>query len=267
MPDKTESARILLAFDISPRSRAALEAAAALASVLDAELAGLFVEDVDLLHLSGLPFARELGLLTRDIRPMALHEMERALQREACEAQRQLAEAAGRLHLRWSFDVARGRVVSELLARASQFDLIVLGKRARQGWRLMGDTLAGPPARAAQRKPVVAVYDGSSAGERLLELSARLARANATDLQVLVSAATPEACAVAMAAAQSRLAQQGFAGALCRCVEAGETRALAQVARALHAGMLVLAGDGQFRSDAGLAALLNEIDCPVVLAG
>src|SRR5512143_1804987 len=51
--------RIWVALDESPRSAAALTAAADLAAGLDAELAGLFVEDISLQHLIGLPFARE----------------------------------------------------------------------------------------------------------------------------------------------------------------------------------------------------------------
>ena len=52
--------RILVALDASRHSLAALEAAAELAARLKAELVGLFVEDIDLLRLAGLPFAREI---------------------------------------------------------------------------------------------------------------------------------------------------------------------------------------------------------------
>ncbi|MBK7177644.1 MAG: universal stress protein [Chloroflexi bacterium] len=52
--------RILVALDASPHSLAALEAAIDLAERLDAELQGLFVEDINLLRLAQLPFAREL---------------------------------------------------------------------------------------------------------------------------------------------------------------------------------------------------------------
>ena len=53
--------RIVVGLDAGPRDRAALEAAAQLAARMQAELVGLFVEDIDLLHLAGLPFAREVG--------------------------------------------------------------------------------------------------------------------------------------------------------------------------------------------------------------
>ena len=45
--------RILVALDASPHSQAALQAASELAAALKAELVGIFVEDVNLLHLAG----------------------------------------------------------------------------------------------------------------------------------------------------------------------------------------------------------------------
>ena len=57
--------RILVALDASPHSHAALEEAAALAKPLQAELAGVFVLDAELLRLSALPVARETRLVRR----------------------------------------------------------------------------------------------------------------------------------------------------------------------------------------------------------
>ena len=51
--------RILIALDPSRRGQSALQAAAHLAAGTGAELAGLFVEDINLLRMAGLPFARE----------------------------------------------------------------------------------------------------------------------------------------------------------------------------------------------------------------
>ncbi|MGE5320107.1 MAG: hypothetical protein ACM3KD_08000, partial [Hyphomicrobiaceae bacterium] len=122
--------RIWVALDESPRSTAALTAAAALAEELDAELAGLFVEDVNLQHLCGLPFAREFSVLTGAGPPLSQLDLERTWRHQAASLQRLLAEAAGRQRLRWSFRVARGRVSAEMRTLAQSFDLVVLGKQA-----------------------------------------------------------------------------------------------------------------------------------------
>jgi nucleotide-binding universal stress UspA family protein len=52
--------RILVALDMSADSHAALEAATRLASMLKAEIVGLFVEDQDLLHMAKMPYAQEI---------------------------------------------------------------------------------------------------------------------------------------------------------------------------------------------------------------
>ena len=64
--------RILVALDASRHSLAALEAASELAEALKAELVGIFVEDVNLLYLAGLPFAREVRYLSGVDRPLPI---------------------------------------------------------------------------------------------------------------------------------------------------------------------------------------------------
>ena len=54
LPGRSE--RVVVALDSSPQSEKALRAAVELATLLDAELEGLFVEDINLMHLCGLPF-------------------------------------------------------------------------------------------------------------------------------------------------------------------------------------------------------------------
>ena len=54
--------RILLALEAGNGGSAAMEAATHLAAQLNAELHGLFLEDINLIRLAELPFAREIGL-------------------------------------------------------------------------------------------------------------------------------------------------------------------------------------------------------------
>ena len=55
--------RILVALDGSAHVLAALQAASEMAARMKSELVGLFVEDINLVRLAGLPFPRELGIL------------------------------------------------------------------------------------------------------------------------------------------------------------------------------------------------------------
>lgn len=119
--------RIVVGLDPRSPGRAALEAAAQLAARLQAELVGLFVEDIDLLHLAGLPFAREIGFPTATLRALDIASMERSLRALAGEVQRTLAAIAGRGPVTWSFRVARGALMSELRAAATEEDIVVTG--------------------------------------------------------------------------------------------------------------------------------------------
>jgi hypothetical protein len=117
--------RIVVKVDSARRRRAVLEAAAALAEKLEAELVGLFVENVDLLHFAGLPFAREVGHASAVRRPLDVAAMERSLRALAKEAEETLALIAGATPVRWSFRVARGPEAPELLAAAMDEDLVI----------------------------------------------------------------------------------------------------------------------------------------------
>lgn len=263
MSEQPASVRILVALDASPRSVAALAAAASLASELDAELAGLFIEDLDLQHLIGLPFAREFSLLSGAGRTLSQAEMERTWRREAETLQRQLAEAAERLRLRWSFRVARGRVSAEVNTQAQSFDLIVLGKRA--GINVMTLTQATvtrvyPGVRVG---PVLVLLGDRSTASHSLEVGATLARRNSAELVLLIDAGDEEAYRLACADAQTTLSARGTHG---RCTWLGTPEAVSLVTAVRREGAGCLVADRErFLRQAGFERALDDIECPIVL--
>ena len=117
--------RVIVGMDPALQSRALLEAAVELAERMEAELVGLFVENQDLLHFAGLPFAREVGFASAIRRTLDVESMERSLRALAKEAQRTLASVAGRTPVQWSFRVVRGSPAAELLAVAEESDLVI----------------------------------------------------------------------------------------------------------------------------------------------
>ena len=264
MNEQPASIRIWVALDESPCSAAALTAAAALAAEMDAELAGLFVEDINLQHLIGLPFAREFSLLTGAGRPLSQGDVERSWRREAEAMQHLLADAAKRLRLRWSFRVARGRVSAEVNTLAQAFDLIVLGQRSGIG------VTATPPARSRFTHvhphvgPVLVLFEAGSSFTHSLDLGARLARLNGAEFVVLVSAEGEDAYRAACAAAQAALKDRDLSG---RCVwlHTLDDASLVKAAHREAASCLVLANKERFLTQAGFDRMLEEIECPVVL--
>ena len=125
--------RILVALDASPHSNAALEAAAALAGPLQAELAGVFVVDAELLRLSALPAARETGLTSAQRRTLDPESMERALRLQAERARKSLEDIARQHRLEATFRLMRGNVLAELLSAARETDLLAMGLLERAG--------------------------------------------------------------------------------------------------------------------------------------
>ncbi|HSH07551.1 MAG TPA: hypothetical protein VLA41_07815 [Burkholderiales bacterium] len=124
--DKTlKPRRVIVGLEALPRSRAALHAAAEIAARTHTELLALFVEDVNLLEWAGLPFAREVGYTSAVSRTLDAVAMERRLRALAQEAERSLAALARGTPLRWTYQVARGALMTELLAAAAETDLIV----------------------------------------------------------------------------------------------------------------------------------------------
>ncbi|QSR87465.1 universal stress protein [Candidatus Methylacidiphilum infernorum] len=105
--------------------------AALLAAKLEAELLGLFVEDVNLLRLSNLPFACETEIhstLTRSMEPESLLRRFRML---AAQMEERLSHAAHKLHVSWSFQVSRGILWMELLEAAKKCDLLVVSAKGQ----------------------------------------------------------------------------------------------------------------------------------------
>ncbi len=265
-PERPAGGRILVALDASPRSLAALSTAGALAAELDAELSGLFVEDINLQRLLALPFAREFCLLSGQLQPLSRAEIERTWRREAESLQRRLAEAAEHLQLRWSFQVARGRMATELSLQAQAFDLIVLGERTGVSVMTAVQTTAHVKApMPGQAGPVLVLFEPDQPAAASLDLGIRLARRIGAELVLLIHAADEAAYRSACTAAQAALKGQGTTG---RCVWlAGlERDKLVQAARREAACCLVLADRNRFLQQGELERVLDEIDCPVVLS-
>lgn len=181
--------RIVVGLDASRYSRAALLTAARLAEWLQSELVGLFIEDVDLLRFSRLPFAHEIVFPAAVPRKMDSGQLERLLRMRAAEIRRELEEEAQKRKIRYDFRVVRGPVHAEVLAAAVDADLMALGclghsiaRRARLGSTarlVVAQTrsavlLAKPESDLDQ--PIAVLFDGSPASQRALQVALHLAQ-------------------------------------------------------------------------------------------
>jgi nucleotide-binding universal stress UspA family protein len=269
--------RILVALDASQHSLAALEAASELAEALKAELVGIFVEDVNLLNLAGLPFVREVGYPSGTARSLDSPSMERALRIQAEQVRQTLVGVATRHQLRWSFRVVRGQVASELLIAAQGADLLALGRASLASTRRvrLGATARVVVAQAARPvlllqhghaicQPVQLVYDASPAGKRALATAAQLTAVTGGDLTVmLVTDASADGQRL-QAEVDERLQTQQVKGRYRQLINPST----AELAQALHmagGGTLVINANHPLLEGEGLPTVLDAINCSVVL--
>lgn len=170
--------RLVLAMDSTREDGQRLRLAARLAATLEVELSGLFVEDIALHRLAGLPIAIEVSLLAGQSRTLAAVELERRLRVQAARLQAALGTAARAAGVPWSFRALRGRPIREVLAVATEGDLVLV---AGGGYRLT--------ARGHAAGPVAVIFDAGSAGTAALAVAARVARLEGRRLLVLVAGA------------------------------------------------------------------------------
>ncbi len=269
--------RILVGLDASPGSYAALEAAVRLAAELEAELEGLFVEDVNLLRFAGLPFTRVVDAVSARPRALEPSDLERELKTQAEQARRTLAASAG-TRVSWSFRVVRGRIESEFLAAAREADLVSLGF---VGDRPAGGTAAGSLARRAvldspasvlllrrhqsAGAPVAVCFDKGPKGGRALDRAASLAKALGGALTVLTFADGGDEERETEAAVAHRLRGSNLKPRFLH-LGAGGGHELDKALRAAHGGVLVVSAKSPLVEGDTLRRLIENCACSLLLA-
>jgi nucleotide-binding universal stress UspA family protein len=263
--------------DASAHSTAALESAAQLAAQLEAELVGLFVEDINLVRLAALPCAREVGIFSATARGLDLRAMERAMKATAEQAQRLLQKTAQRLGVPWSFRTARGLIADELLAAAAQTDLLALGRASTEsrGSRRLGSTAVNMlvetprPVLLFQRGgavggPVMVVLGETLPSQQKLTLALSLARASSDELFVLMMTDKAEAIERAQRKVASTLKSETGKIHYLR-IRKTDIGALLQAVRDERVGTVLLINAKQWMGEENLQRLIEQIECAVFL--
>lgn len=209
----------------------ALEAAAALARWLDAELLAIFVENTALYDYARLPFAREIGpgAAWRPLAPERLLDDYAAM---AAAAQRRLRAIAARVGVPCEFEILRGDAAASL-ARAAVDDLLALLEPADPLARWLppreapaAGQLILPRRLRRARGPVVVV--ATRPDERAQAVAARIASAAGEALIALEA---------------GRDAAQGLPASARRMHCAPTARAAAVALQATREGLLVVPGN------------------------
>ena len=188
--------RIVVALDAASENRTAIGTAARLATRWKAKLHGVFVEDDDLIRLAHLPFARQVTL-GFGVENLDLHQAERQIRAFAERARRELAAAANRHGIKWSFEIVRG-AAADPTGIGSTEDFLVYGTTTRpigghfrvecRWWSVVEPGSASfllAHRDWAEGTVAALLHDREPASERLLDAAAQLAEAHNGRLAVI----------------------------------------------------------------------------------
>ena len=262
-----QPARVWLALDCASQRDAALHVAAALAHGSGAELACVFVEDVDLLRLAGLPLAAETSLLSARSRPLAAGDLERQLRGQAAGIEADVAKLARGAGVAWSFQVRRGKPLAEALNLATHAGPLVIPGRAlapRVAPRRANPAIRATATRGTGARPaggsLLLLLDGTPDTAALLQLAGRLALNQHAMLEIVVT----DAAHLDRAQLQA-LETPGLRVVIHRQAAPQPARIAAQAR--LSDVRLVLSSRAVLPlEEAVLHALMLELSCPLVLA-
>lgn len=249
--------RVVVAFDgAADEDVAAVEAAAAFAARLRADLLGLFIEDVDLARL-----AEHAGITTICARSaghqrLGAAHLKTALRAQLARTRQAMERAAERQRIRATFEVRRGRLVAEILSTAAPADLVIIGWRGGPATSVMAP---GTPAtavlsalseanvrfvltpRRATRPagPVLVAYDGTVAAREGLAAAAEIGGVEGGIEVVLLAGRLDEVEAREREAGQV-LAEAGVSGSSFIHVRNGGPGDLLRLARSRRAALMVV---------------------------
>jgi nucleotide-binding universal stress UspA family protein len=257
--------RITVTLDASESGRPPLETAARLAAILGAELEGVFVEDINLIRLSGLPFLREFRPWSIADEQISSQRMQRELRTLARRAEQMLERVASESGVPWSFQVWQGRPEAASLLKAFGAEILSLGRISS---RVTSHMLA--PARRLtppSRKPdtsISVLFSGSEQAVRAVATACSLASDMGARLTVMLPAIPAQAVPALKEQALAILKQHGQAA---RCVElAGvDAQSLRLAADATGPSILITEAEHPLLLQAGLDQCLDALFCPVLL--
>jgi nucleotide-binding universal stress UspA family protein len=280
----TISMRILVALDTSRQCRCTLEIAASLATRKKAELMALFIEDVNLVHLAGLPFAREVDRMSAIERQFDAPVMSRGLRTQLHLIRQLLAQVTQDTTLNTSLKILRGHYVAEAISAATEMDILFLGRgRDTEPSDAPGQRSAEKPYSGIQpplSRPVWVLFDGTPAAARALAIANDLAAAEQKQLLIVLQATTPEkagelkqqAIAVLGEPHSPRRAERAAVPPELSPLQymtspPSETDVLLRYVRQKGCSLMVIDREQAQQLNHTLKILIEELNCPVVLAG
>lgn len=252
--------RVLIALEFESPSRDVLQALPQLAGAKTMELTGLLIEDKDLLAAAGLPVFREITM-AGSVSGAGVEHLRRDLAARASRLRGSFVKLAEDAHVRYRFDVARGRHVDEVSRAAQSCDFVVLC-RAQRGHGL-------PTRVGAQFRPLL-----EQSKTLLFVNEPWLSGSSVVVLHEQDNAAFRHALSVANAYAEHAGLQLTIVSCVAAATAPGDqgrvymaqmdAAAVAEVCRLRDARLLVLPGSSSLSVAELLPRLLDVVPCSLL---
>lgn len=257
--------RIVVGLHASGYNQPALETAVRLAAALGAELEGVFIEDVNLMRLAGLPFLREVRLWSLAEEALSSQRMERELRALARRAEQMLVQAVGETGVRWSFRVWRGRTEAASLIASFDADVWSLARvgslasyAMRPDYKAHARTINYPVT------PISVLFRSSEQAAKALYAACHLAK----DLDALITVWLPKLETNVAKDLQEKVGNVLNAHTQrARFVELTDlsVHTLAKAVNASRSTVLIAAAGDPLLQQKGLSQCLEALSCPLLL--
>lgn len=256
--------RVAIALDASGQSSQALQAAAELAASLQAELEGIFIEDINLIRLAELPFTREIRPASMTEEVVDLQRMEQELRSQARQQQQKLELIAREKGISCSFSTRRGHIKAELMQTAAEVDFLTFCSPDQRSDRLKTKTIDNAVSWSQAKPSITVIFGNPQDGNGMLMAAARLAERLAMDLTVLLTGETDEDTKDMQRAARSILADEKLVANFIP-LPACQVSDLIIATDSANSRLLLVNSNNPVVSGGELWHYLEQISCPVLI--
>lgn len=256
--------RVAIALDTSGQSNQALQAAAELAASLQAELEGIFIEDINLIRLAELPFTREIRPASMTEEVLDLQRMEQELRSQARQQRQKLELIAREKGISCSFSTRRGHVKAELMQTAAEVDFLTFCSPDQRPDRLQTKTIGNAVSWSQARPSITVIFSNPQHGNGMLMAAARLAERLAMDLGVLLVGKTDEETGELQRAASSILADEELTANFIP-LPACQVSDLIIATDSANSRLLLVNNSNPVVTDGELWHYMEQISCPVLI--
>jgi nucleotide-binding universal stress UspA family protein len=256
--------RIVVTLDSIESGRPVLDVAVRLAAVLGAELEGVFIEDINLIRLSELPFLREIRASSLVEEVISSQSMQRDLRALARQAERMFLRTTQAMGVGSSFRVWRGHTTVETLSSSFEADVLSLrGRGAMAAYHAQSFFRTRPTAAPYTVNSVNVLFNASPVADRALSAACQLAANLGAGINILLADTETPVKDLEVRAGEILTAHklQAYIIPLAQV----SVTALIRAMRSSGSNTVLIAGaDHPLFRQAGLGSCLEALTCPVL---